>query len=61
MLSGYPIVNVNLKWAVVVALLVELSLLTPDVHNSNPINGKIKWAMNCIEKTKIKKKGRELV
>ena len=43
-------------WAVVVAQLVERSLPTPEVHSSNPINGKLLFTVNCFEKTKIKKK-----
>ena len=43
----------------VVAQLVERSLLIPEVHGSNPVIGKIyikHFTVNCIEKTKIKKK-----
>ena len=40
----------------VVALLVEGSLPTPDVHGSNPVMIKFICSINCIEKTKIKKK-----
>ena len=44
----------------VVAQLVEQSILTPEVRGSNPIIGKIYIAhlltLNCIEKTKVKKK-----
>ena len=40
----------------VVAQLVERSLLTPEICGLNPVNGKI-LSTNClIEKTKIKKK-----
>ena len=45
-----------LVWAVVVAQLVERSLLTPEIRGSNPDIGKT-LSTNCtIEKTKIKKK-----
>ena len=44
----------------VVAQLVEWSLPIPKVHGSNPVIGKIYFErlfiVNCIEKTKIKKK-----
>ena len=43
------------SWAVVVAQLVEQSLLTPDIHSSNPVNFYLPTA-NCIKQTKIKKK-----
>ena len=43
----------------VVALLVEGSLPTPDVHGSNPVMIKFICSINCIEKTKIKKKEKE--
>ena len=46
-------------WAVVVAQLVERSLPMPEVCGSNPVTGKyLYWTftVNCIEKTKIKKK-----
>ena len=46
-------------WAVVVAQLVEWLLPTPDVSGSNPVIGKNLFGIftvNCIEKTKIKKK-----
>ena len=45
--------------AVVVPQLVERSLPTPEVHGSNPVIGKkihLMFSVNCIEKTKIKKK-----
>ena len=43
----------------VVAQLVEQSLLTPEIRSLNPDTGKI-WSTNStIEKTKIKKRGRE--
>ena len=51
-----------LTLALVVAQLVEWSLPTPNVRSSNPVICKnLKWifAVNCIEKMKIKKKGRE--
>ena len=43
------------------AQFVEWSLLTPEVHGSNPVIGKLLsdiylFAVNCIEKMKIKKK-----
>ena len=45
----------------VVAQLVERSLPTPEVRGSNPVIGKLLsdiclFAVNCVEKTKIKKK-----
>ena len=44
----------------VVAQLVEQSLLIPEVRGSNPVIGKIYnehlFTVNCIEKTKRKKK-----
>ena len=50
-------------WAVVVAQLVERSLPTPEIRGSNPVIGKLLYrtfnclsTVNCIEKTKIKKK-----
>ena len=50
----------NASWAVVMAQLVEQSLLTPDVRGSNPVISKLHivhlFTVNCIEKTKIKKK-----
>ena len=49
----------NVHGAVVVAQLVERSLPIPEVRGSNPVIGKIYWTfftVNCIEKTKIKKK-----
>ena len=45
--------------AVFVAQLVERLLLIPEVRSSNPVNNKnLYWTftVNCIEKTKIKKK-----
>ena len=48
------------SWAVVVAQLVERSLPTPEVCGSNPATAifyiKHLFPVNCIEKTKIKKK-----
>ena len=47
------------------AQLVQRLLPSPEVHGSNPVIGKIYiecfvFTVNCIEKTKIKKKrGRE--
>ena len=46
-------------WAVVVAQAVERSIPIPEVRGSNPIMGKnlyLTFTVNCIEKTKIKKK-----
>ena len=46
-------------WAVVVAQLVEWSLLIPVVRRSNKVIGNILYStltVNCIENTKIKKK-----
>ena len=49
-----------LIWAAVVAQLAERLLLTPEVCGSNPVIGKIYnehlFNVNCVEKTKIKKK-----
>ena len=49
-----------LVWAVVVAELVEQSLLIPEVRSSNLVIRKIYFehffSVNCIKKTKIKKK-----
>ena len=48
--------------AVVVAQLVERSLPLPEVRGSNPVLGKNLYStftVNCIEKTKIKKKEAE--
>ena len=50
--------------AVVVAQLVERLLPIPEVRGSNPVISKIyieHFTVNCIEKTKIKKKRPELV
>ena len=50
------------QWEVVVAQLVERSLLLPEVHGWNPVIGKNLFISNicycqlCIEKMKIKKK-----
>ena len=44
------------------ASLVMRSLPIPEVHGSNPVIGKNLYprlTVNCIEKTKIKKRGRE--
>ena len=50
------LVKEPLLWAVVVAQLVERSLTTPEICNSNPDIVKI-LSTNCtIEKAKIKKK-----
>ena len=40
----------------VVAQFVEWVLLTPEIRGSNPVVGKFLFTLNCIEKTKIKKK-----
>ena len=37
-------------WAVVVAQLVELLLLTPEICSSNPVISKILFPINCIKK-----------
>ena len=45
-----------------VAQLVERSIPIPEVRGSNPVIGKnLFWTftVNCIEKTKMKKSGRE--
>ena len=50
----------TLRWAVFVAQFVELSPPTPEVYGWNPVFGKhFNWTftINCIEKTKIKKRG----
>ena len=50
------------RLAVVVAQLVEWLLSIPEVRGSNPVIGKIicwTFTVNCIEKTKINKRGRE--
>ena len=49
----------NQKGAMVVAQLVEQSLLIPEVRSSNPFIGNVLYCtfiLNFIEKTKIKKK-----
>ena len=52
------------NWAVVVAQLVERMLSIPEVRGSNPFIGKIYieqlFTVNCVEKTKIKKKMPEM-
>ena len=51
--------KVNMLGEVVVAQLVERSLPIPEVRGSNPVIGKNLYrtfTVNCIEKTKIKKK-----
>ena len=57
------ICKMSLSWAVVVAQLVERLLPTPEVRGSNPVIGKLLYwifnylpTVNCIERTKIKKK-----
>ena len=47
----------ELTWAVVVAQLVERSLLTPEVHTLNPTNDQYSTNRH-LEKTKIKEKKR---
>ena len=42
----------------VVAQLVERSLLTTEIRSSNPVSGEI-YINSCIEKTKIEKMGRD--
>ena len=51
-----PKANNYFKGEVVVVQLVERSLPTPEVRGSNPVIGKFICTINCIEKTKIKKK-----
>ena len=46
-------------WAVVVAQLVNRSLPTPEVRGSNQVIGEVLFIINCIEKTKIKKRKRD--
>ena len=41
-------------WAVVLALLLELSIPTAEIGGSYPVIGNL-FTANCIEKTKIKK------
>ena len=48
-------INFGQNWAVVVAQLVEWSLLTPEVHGSNPVVGKLYILSNVLEKKKTKK------
>ena len=52
--------QIVVSWAVAVAQLVEQLLTIPEVRSSNPVIGKIyieHWfTVNCIEKTKMKKK-----
>ena len=43
-------------WAVVVAQLVERSLMTPEICSSDPGIGEILSSIRTIEKTKINKK-----
>ena len=40
----------------VVAQLVVRSPLTPEIHGSNPVIGKLIFTVNCVEKANIKKK-----
>ena len=44
------------KWAVLVAQLVERSLLTPEVRSSDRQTLYYLYTVNCIEKTEIKEK-----
>ena len=44
------------KWAVLVAQLVERSLLTPEVRSSNRQTLYYLYTVYCIEKTEIKEK-----
>ena len=56
--------SLKINGAVVVAQLVERSLLTPEIHGLNPVIGKnLYWMffVNSIKKTKIKKKRPGLV
>ena len=46
-------------WAVVVAQFVKRSLPTPEVRGSNQVIGEVLFIINCIEKTKIKKRKRD--
>ena len=52
----------DFTWEVVVAQLVERLFLTPEFRGSNPATGNFNYYLltalhlNCIEKTKIKKK-----
>ena len=43
-----------LTWAVIVAHLVERSLLTPEVHGLNPVIGKI-YIEQCLLSTVLKR------
>ena len=55
-------ISFQFDWAGVVAQLIECSFPILEVLGSNPVIGKnLHWALtvNCIEYTKIKKKGRE--
>ena len=52
----YSFQVLNFGGAVVVAKLVERSLLTPEICGSNPDIGKISSTNCAIEKTKTKKK-----
>ena len=57
--QGYTQGQKKSRWSVVVAQLVEQLLPIPEVHGSNPVIGKTLYCtftVNCIEKTKIKKK-----
>ena len=57
------IVKISSTWDVVVAQLVERSLLVPQVWGSNPVISKFYiehlFIVTCIEKTKKKKRGRK--
>ena len=61
--SYFAEVTFNSNRAVVLAQLVERSLPTPEIRGSQPVVGKLLYrtfnclsTVNCIEKTKIKKK-----
>ena len=43
----FTVPTIQLRWAVVVAQLVEWSLLTPEVRSSNAIIGKIILKVYC--------------
>ena len=57
--------NNEYAWAVVVAQLGEQLLLMPEVHSSNPVIEKNYnehlFIVNCVEKSKIIKRGRKLL
>ena len=50
--SQKPIQKLTIEWAVVVAQLVERSLLIPEVRGSNPVIGKKLFILNiCLLST----------